>query len=114
MVLTGKSIVDFPRKVKKTESFLSTVMPYLPMESVKVISPFLELTFTAPTGTILVESYTLPVNQTWEKPVEPIKSSSTGKINFNMMEGCFRSCKYKTAAFKFGQQWPKEMLIQTQ
>ena len=30
------------------------------------------------------------------------------------MEGCFSSCKYKTAALKFGQQWPKEMLIQCQ
>ena len=113
MVLTAKSIVDFPRKVKKTESLLSTVIPYLPMESVNVISPFLELTFTAPTGTILVESYTLPVNQTWEKPVEPMNNNSTGKSNFSIMEGCFRSCKYKTAARKFGLQWPKEMLIQT-
>ena len=81
------------------------------MESVKVISPFLELTFTAPTGTILVESYTLPVNQTWEKPVEAVKSSKTCRIKFNIKGGCFRSCKYKTAGLKFGLQWPKEMLI---
>ena len=48
------------------ESSLETLMPYLPMESVKVISPFLEVTLTAGIVTILVESYTFPVSQIWD------------------------------------------------
>ncbi len=76
------------------------------MESVNVISPFVELTFTDPTATILVESYTLPVNQTCDL-AWTTSSSSIGRNSFNVSEWDFRRCKYRTDAHQLGLSKPK-------
>ena len=103
-------MVDLPRYEKNIESDLSTVILYRPIESVKVITPLFELTFTDGMATIRVVSKTLPEIHTCDFSEVLAKTRRVSRIilfngnsALDVIDG--------NLSLKIVQVCPKEMLI---